>query len=282
MLKACIYALVKGYPTWDEYENLRKRNRLMHDNFNCKYGYDQILFHEGDIVPEFQKRMEEETPHLRFIDISDEFINTPEINALHQEGKVFDRNMGFKHMCRFNCSSVYHHLKEYDYIMRADDDIFFLSELEYDIIKYIADNNMIMGYGKIQHDRHPATGKTFIPFVNNYVKKNNIKMNPADINMLNYYNNFIILKTSFWFQPEVQKYIDAVLETGNIYRYRWGDSPIQAIGIRMFSKPEQWHYFNDFRYGHGSHNWINKPDSNKKPIARKQIRPPRKLNRRTK
>jgi len=49
-INACIAGLVKGEKRLEDYDGLRKRLKLLHQNFNSKYGYDNIIFHEDDIT----------------------------------------------------------------------------------------------------------------------------------------------------------------------------------------------------------------------------------------
>ena len=66
-MKAAIVGLVRGYPTIYSYSKLIKRNKLLHKNFNRRYNYPVIIFHEGNILPEHQKLMAYLTPNVTFI-----------------------------------------------------------------------------------------------------------------------------------------------------------------------------------------------------------------------
>ena len=258
---ACIFGLVKGFDTIDEYHMLRLRNKLLHENFNKKFNYDMILFHEGNITKEHQKIMMDETPNLQFININHYFRTSLENKKAHEKGNINDRDIGFKHMCRFNSIYVYKTLSNYKYIMRADDDILIRSNIDIDLFDFMNKNGIIFGYGRLKIDDHLATNNTFPLFVSEYIKKNLIKSNcdETEINCKNFYNNFYITSTDFWFRDDVQKFLYSVEKSQNIYCYRWGDSPIQAMALKIFSHHTEWFQFTNFAYTHASHNWTNYP-----------------------
>lgn len=259
-LKCAIYGLVKGYGPRNTYSKVIRRNKLLHENFNSKFNYDMILFHEGNIQEDHQEKMCNLTPNLRFIDISDRcFINTDEVTTANETGGEGINNLGYKHMCRFNSRFVFEYLKDYDYIMRADDDIYLFSQIDYDLFEFMDKNNFVYGYGRRDIDSHQRTSDTLIPFVTNYIEKNNVEImcDLEEINMQCFYNNFFIAKVSFFRSSEVQNFIMAVDESMGFFSYRWGDNPIHALIVKMFSDPSRWHKFTDFSYTHASHKWDN-------------------------
>jgi hypothetical protein len=121
-----------------------------------------------------------------------------------------------------------------------------------------------LAYGRRKVDLHGPTERTFYPWLRRWIAQNNIKMN-CSLDMItnyNFYNNFYIVEMAFWRRPDVQGYLNAIDRTYGIYRFRWGDSPIQAMAYMMFSHPREWLYLDDFRYSHGSHRWSNVRPSN--------------------
>lgn len=72
--KFVIYTLARGFEKIKDYDLLRKRNRLLHENYNQYYNHDLVIFHEGNIIEKHQEIMMNETPNLKFIDISDKYF----------------------------------------------------------------------------------------------------------------------------------------------------------------------------------------------------------------
>lgn len=261
----CIYGLVRGYQNMKDYDDLRKRNKLLHKHFNRKFNYDVVLFHEGNITQEQQNILNGDIPNLKFVDISEVcFSVTKQIkkNRVEYE-KVRERdqvNLGYMHMCRFYCYKMFKFLKHYEYIMRMDEDIFLKTEIKIDLYKFMKENKLHIGYGRRRVDGHKLTKNTFFNFVRDYVRDKNININCEmnEIDNRNFYNNFCILYTRFWFKPAVRKYLKHVDSSCGIYKYRWGDSPVQATALRLFSDSTKWYKFTEFEYTHGSHGWNNR------------------------
>lgn len=257
--KFCIYGLVRGYSQIQGYDDLRRRNKLLHENFNKNYNYDLIIFHEGNINLDHQNIIKTDIPNIIFIDISDKCFqkNTKIISNWRKSMRKY---IGYSHMCRFYGIQMYEYLKDYEYIMRFDEDIFLRSSINFDLYTFMKENDYLIGYGRRKIDGHKPTKRTFFPFIKKYINDNKIEVlcDLKEIDNRNFYNNFCILKTDFWFQENVLKYLNHIDNDYGIYRHRWGDSPIQATALRMFTSENRWYKFTEFEYGHGSHGWNNK------------------------
>jgi hypothetical protein len=267
MMKAAIIGLVRGYDKIEHYRKLIRRNRLMHRNFNRRFGYPVILFHEGNIHSDHQQILSKMTPHLCFVDISDQaFVEPPRLLS------SWRNQIGYKHMCRFYTLQIYDYIKEYDYVLRLDDDSYIQSPIHFDLFKFMRNNSLDYGYIHSEMDSHEETVATLPKFTRQYIREHRSVVphcSLSDINALYYYTNFTITRVSFWFQPEVQDYLRAVDQSLGIYQYRWGDHIIQTHALKMFSQPERLHHFQDFKYMHGSHEWKNYQPSNFRMMMRK-------------
>jgi hypothetical protein len=253
-MKAAIVGLVRGYSSIKSYWKLVRRNRLLYRNFNKRFGYPVIIFHEGNILPEHQRVISQLTPNIIFEDISGKAFVTPENIPIQ-----FQENLGYKHMCRFYAMQIYELVGEFDYILRLDDDSYIESPIKYDLFSYMQKRNLTYGYIHKDLDYHKDTVATLPVFTLEYIRKNKVQINCTldDINALYYYSNFVITSVPFWKRRNVQEYLHAVEESIGIYQYRWGDHVIQALALKMFCEPDKVHFFNDFRYSHGSHQWTN-------------------------
>lgn len=103
---------------------------------------------------------------------------------------------------------------------------------------------------------HMDTVRTLPPWVIEYVRNNSIVPSikyPSLSICMEFYNNFHIGKVSFFLRAEVQRFLKAVADSGNIWRYRWGDSPIQAFAARLFMDPLRIRQLPMFQYIHEGH-----------------------------
>ena len=252
--KAAIVGLIRGYGDLQSYFRVIRRNKLLHKNFNARYGYPVILFHEGNVCQEHRDYMSRSTPNLTFVDVGeDHFSRRPGVDQLHPA------DLGYRHMCRFYALGIYDYLTDYDYVMRLDDDSYIESKIGYNIFEFMRSNDLDYGYVKSEYDTHAETMATLPDFVRKYVLTNQITMNCdfEAIDCLHYYSNFHVTRVSFWLRNDVQKFLEAIDNDGGIYRYRWGDHVIQTLALKIYSHLSRIHLFEDFKYTHYSHRWSN-------------------------
>tara|TARA_Y100000992_G_scaffold67978_1_gene42269 strand:+ start:211 stop:1011 length:801 start_codon:yes stop_codon:yes gene_type:complete len=249
--KSVIMGLIRGHKDLKKYDdNVIKRNTLIHNNFNVRYNYPLVIFHEGNIDEGQQKYIIEKSEggkNIKFVNISADW-------TMDMTGGMKDpwKNCaGFNKMCRFYSFPVYKYLQEYDYAMRLDDDSFIETEIKYDIFEDMHKNNLDYGYVRRKKDIHKPTIKTFVPFCKKYFNK---ELYPVQ----NFYNNFHVSRINFWNNPEIKVFFDAVEETGNIKNQRWGDSNIQAVCVKNWSSKEKIKAYTDFVYMHGSGPYTNR------------------------
>lgn len=61
----------------------------------------------------------------------------------------------------------------------------------------------------------------------------------ADDTALLFYNNFEVAHVPFFFRPEVRHWTAAVMDSGGIYKYRWGDAVLRYLTLALFAEPNQ-------------------------------------------
>lgn len=114
---------------------------------------------------------------------------------------------GYKYMCKFFAMDIYEHLVEFDYYMRCDTDCFMV-QLNYDIFQWAADNDVGYGFAVRKMEAHKPTKERFPKFVDNYIRRCNVKASaPMDFSLqicFNFYNNWHIGRVSFFTRPDVK------------------------------------------------------------------------------
>lgn len=246
-----IMGLIRGHKDLKKYDDVIKRNNLIHVNFNNRYNYPLIIFHEGNIDENQQKYILEKSygkENISFVDISEDWNVLDMTNGMKDPWKKCG---GFNKMCRFYSYPVYKYLKQYDYAMRLDDDSFIETEIKYDIFEDMHKNGYDYGFIRRKKDIHKPTIQTFVPFCKNYFNK---ELYPIQ----NFYNNFHTTRIKFWENPEIKDFFDAVEKTDNIKLKRWGDSNIQAVCVKNWSSQEKIKQYDDFVYTHGSGPYTNR------------------------
>lgn len=254
MKRNAIVCLIRGRKDVSGYDDLIERNRSLERHYKPFGKCDNLIFHEGDVTHEHQEYIAGATGNCRFVplpqdcfsrDIADGFL-------------PYETNwrLGYKHMCRFFAVQIFPLLQSYDYYWRLDDDCVLHGELPFDPFEELARENRVYGFVRKKKDGHLLTSETLPNVARQYLKEfMPHKVTSVDVSVTNYYNNFHVSKVAFWLRSEVKAFLRYIDDAGGIYKYRWGDSTIQAIALRMFSSPEERYRYSGIRYEHKSHNW---------------------------
>lgn len=242
--------------------NLKRSLSLLDANFNDRFKYPVIIFHEDfdeKLIKDIQKCTHS---NLRFERIQfkiPSFLNRKEIPKI-----VYSLDCGFtigyRHMCRFMSGLIFQHpaVRDYCYLWRLDTDSFLLDKIDYDVFELMKKNDYIYGYICILKEvAEVVTG--LWEATKTYIEENNIK--PTFLNRFlsngvwdrsYYYTNFEISKIDFWRSDGALSYFNYLDKTGGIYKYRWGDHVIHLLTIAMFVPENKVHQFSDIAYNHGS------------------------------
>ena len=148
-MRAAIYYLVQP----KRIESLLRSLQNIDKYFNDKFHYPVILFHEGDFTAEHRQRVENATKSDVYFQTLTfalpAFITGPV--AKMQCGK----DIGYRHMCRFHSKLIYELdiVQNLDYIWRLDDDSFIMSDVIYDVFRYMSEHDLLYGYKIINNDK---------------------------------------------------------------------------------------------------------------------------------
>ena len=246
--KAVIYYLTRTA----KLESLNLSLKSLDKQFNDKFRYPIIIFHEDELVPNIPNIRMYTNSAIFFQQVKfsiPSFLPRPVPLVVPYSRKGF----GYRHMCRFHAKIVYQLpvLWGFDYYMRLDDDSFFLSNVTYDWFKYMRDNDYLYGYKRIQQDL-PIVIRGLWKAAKDYIIKKEIKtqffqkFNHRSM----FYNNFEISAASIWQNSNYSEYIDYIDRLGGIYYYRWGDAPIKTTAVTMFVPRQRTHKFDDIAYTH--------------------------------
>lgn len=229
---------------------LLKSLKSLDDNFNDKYHYPVVLFHENLSANDMDRIRSSTKSDVYFQRIRFEIPDFLPSNIV----KVKDGySIGYKHMSRFQSKIIYEQpiIRGFEYEWRLDDDSFILQPIKFDILDYMQRRGLQYGYVLI-------TNEDLRYIVNlwesssNYIAVNSIT--PTFFNTWNrkliFYNNFEVSRLSLWLSEDYQKFIDYIDRLGGIYHNRWGDAPIKTIAVSIFVPQNETHLFKDIAYKH--------------------------------
>lgn len=273
-MRLATVALTRGYPTLEPYSLLINRNKHVLKTLYTPgtAGIDNIIFHEGNIPPAHQQYIQQQTPDLplTFINVhatptnafrhSNIHLNDPP-NVTHPTYESNAFPLGYKHMCHFWFIDFLEACKEYDYIIRVDEDCFIqYSPTLHDLaksmrqrqVKYVTpflcpkdNDDVTVGLPELAHK---------------YCQDNNVSMAPWREHKLPYTNCMVVdIKHFLYHSPLYQGYAALVHNSGAIYINRWGDLPLWGVVVTNFLSPGQFEVDSSIRYYHESHKKMVNP-----------------------
>lgn len=256
-MRGAIVLLTRGYPHVEWYEKLIKRNAYIYENFNknLETQYPLVIFHEGNISQEHQNFIlqYERNADVRFIDISSHFRWPASIPLSSVKDHAF--HPGYRLMCAFNCFHIWNYVKDFDYIMRVDEDCL-IGELKYDIFKHMEENSMHYLVSRFSEETHPLTNETLPPVAHSLLGDKWAVSDYDQHNLWVPYTNLYVAKTALFLQPDVQEFLLKLTSDERFLTHRWGDHVTMGIILKAFSKPEKVSHIHNFIFYHGSHHCI--------------------------
>ncbi|CAE8615866.1 unnamed protein product [Polarella glacialis] len=266
--RIAVMALLKGGATLGDYQDFLQSRKCLRDAWGVSHlnlsldSWDEVVFHEGGIPETVQKEIQKVLRNVIFVDVHrwggfdpsvehmKDTLQVPVDSAFEVGGHHPDT--GYHHMCRFFARQWMHALRKYDYAMRVDQDV--CIETIGDVYSTMQSNNAVFGYVLFTVEEHQRTVLTLQAWLEYYMFSRGIRprKEPVDAEQV-YFTNLFVTNVSWWFQDEVQRFLDAIDRSGGIYAHGWGDAPIQTAALHMFAKPETLLHV-QMDYSHGSKN----------------------------
>jgi hypothetical protein len=163
-------------------------------------------------------------------------------------------------MCRFHCYYIWQYTKEFDYVMRLDEDCV-LTSAAFDPIELLSEACGDFAVAAFAEETHELTNQTLTLFVNNFIKTiDQPTRKSSPYNQVFPHTNLYVTRTGFWRQPEVQQFLYAIVCNRDSIRFRWGDLPVLGVALNMFAAPAKIYLMSEIGYRHASHDWTFAPE----------------------
>lgn len=257
-MKSAIVVLTRGYSDIKKYTTLINRNRCIAVNFYLQLtnpeNYDIIIFHEGNITLPQQQYIQSQSPRLPLTFRKVNFLNTKIKNTTLCPPTSLSNNFtaGYKNMCYFWSISFLEYLKDYQYIIRIDEDCF-IKSIPTNIIDTYKENNIQFSSPYFQGPDDPNVTVGMYKFFTDFLKNNNIT--GINSNITCPYTNVSIINIQYFRQnPIIIKLLFELNKCGCIFSNRWGDLPIWGYILNYFIQPQFFKEDKSISYFHGSHN----------------------------
>jgi hypothetical protein len=203
-----------------------------------------VLFHEGNVAPEHQRLIEAETPSLKFTWIQIPFQFPRDVPLPHETISTFHDGRcypGYHVMCEFHTCDVWDHLKDYDVVLRVDEDCILESEKWTDVFTCVSPE---VPYRTPMFDveTHELTNATLPVWLGE---------DSGFYDQTMPYTNVFVTRMDVWNREDVRAWIERVRESRGCIKYRWGDHVLHSIILKKFGIGHG--TMDGYNYYHGSH-----------------------------
>lgn len=258
--------------------------------FNHKYKYPWTFFNDQEFSEEFKQNVTKAVAgNFTFVKLDAADWEQPEwidphradiaMQDLLKENIQYADKISYHRMCRWNSGPAFTHpaLAGYKYYWRVEPKTSFFCDVDYDVFRYMADNDKVYGFVINIYDE-PKTIRTLWPtsveffdehpdYLSNH---NSLKWlthtgRPEFNSIANgystchFWSNFEVGSLDFFRSKKYQDYFSYLDRAGGFFYERWGDAPVHAIAVGMMADRDQVHYFKDIGYFHFP--YYNCPDS---------------------
>jgi alpha 1,2-mannosyltransferase len=267
--RAAIISLVRN----EELDGILQSMRQLELRWNHKYRYPWIFFSERPFTPTFiaatsnltsASTSYEEIPHSHWktpswID-TDRYMTS--LSYLDHIGVGKGHMLSYHAMCRWNSGFFYAHpaLASYDFYWRVEPDVHFFCDIEYDVFRFMRDNDLKYGFNMNILDDARSFPSLWSQ-TKDFISKNPYLLHPdADLDWLldstgtynncQFFSNFEIGSLDFFRGEANEAYFQHLDTRGGFYYERFGDAPIHTLSTSLFlPKSQQW-FFRDIGYQH--------------------------------
>ena len=229
------------------------RLQLVDDNFQDNFTTPLLIMHSGKL---YEAQLVQVSTMMKrpvlFLNIADAFRLFP-INFDPCQATTSYRVRGkwnYLLMIRFWFKFIFElpQLKDYEYIMRLDDDSQMIGKW-INVFDEMRAKNAVYFANNVDVDLEeqlPGTMK-LKEVTDKYIQQNNVIVKQSDMlngafsnnTVRNYYNNFEVSKVEFFQRQNVRRWVDAIDATQGIFKYRWGDAVLRYLTLAIFARRQE-------------------------------------------
>lgn len=185
------------------------------------------------------------------------------VKFLAEQDVQYADKISYHQMCRWNSGMFYKHpaLADMTYYWRVEPNVHFFCDVDYDVFRYMQDNNKTYGFTINLYDSPasipslwPETQK-FIAEHPEYVHENNAMDWLTDkvrrpkhnkkangYSTCHFWSNFEIADMRFWRSKAYEDYFNHLDRAGGFFYERWGDAPVHSVALGLFEDASRIHW----------------------------------------
>ncbi|KAI9499717.1 nucleotide-diphospho-sugar transferase [Zychaea mexicana] len=274
-VRACFVILVRNR----ELNGIVGTIEQIEQRFNKKYQYPYIFLNDDDFTQDFIDTTSAlTTAGTRYGKLDSQMWGYPPFidqnlaadkrAEMAKLGIPYAESESYRHMCRFQSGFFFRHplLDEFDYYWRLEPDVDYHCDLDYDVFKFMRNNNKKYGFN-IAFREFGATVPSLWQTVKDFerdrpevvkhwpIKEDSLYRFITDddggsYNLCHFWTNFEIASLSLWRSNDYLKFFNYLDQSGGFFYERWGDAPVHSIAASMMLRKDEFHFFNDIGYRH--------------------------------
>ena len=269
-VKATFVSLARNSELYDLIQAIRR----VEDRFNRKFNYDWVFLNDEDFSQEFidlttaivsgkTKYGKIPKEHWSYPEWIDQKKAAETRRVMKEKNIIYGDLESYRHMCRFESGFFWRNelMEEYDWYWRVEPGIKIHCDLDYDLFKFMEDNDKVYGFTISIHEFEATIPslwqhtKDFIKLHPEHIADNNLldfisNDKGETYNLCHFWSNFEVGSLAFWRSKAYRDYFEYLDKTGGFFYERWGDAPIHSIAAALFLPREKVHYFEDVGYTH--------------------------------
>ncbi|CAF1360484.1 unnamed protein product [Rotaria sordida] len=223
-----IHSIIQFYPT------------------NNNYLYPLIIFHDENFTISMRRQILSCVLNTKKkIKISFELVKF-RTKIKIDPGSRSNKPIAYRLMCRFWTYDVFYHPAiirgKYDYLIRMDDDSYFMDKFETDIFLYMDNQKLDYIYRSIYYEPYSSMD----PILKRFLKRNILQLGCI-------YNNFFVIRLKWYYESKrVQDFVHELIQDNFMLREYIGDGCIHSAMLEVDNQVRVKHLMN-FPYGHNFH-----------------------------
>ncbi|RCK59143.1 putative mannosyltransferase MNT3 [Candida viswanathii] len=253
-----------------EVYSVRETLQNIQDRFNNKFNYDYTFLNNEPFTSEFIYLVSTLVSggRLNFGLIPQSHwsypphINVTQVDIVRQLpiDVPYWSSESYRHMCRYYSGFFYKHeyVRQYRYYWRIEPGIKIYCDIADDVFRLMRQQDKKYGF-VISLFEYSETIPGLWHAVRDYVESRGLRereLLPMLLNEKNWYNlchfwsNFEIASLDVFDNPQYEDLFGFLDERGGFYYERWGDAPVHSIGVALFLKKLEIHFFENVGYYH--------------------------------
>jgi mannosyltransferase len=184
---------------------------------------------------------------------------------LKRAGVQYAALKSYHQMCRWNSGLFYKHpvLADTRYYWRVEPNVHFFCRVDYDVFRYMHDNNKTYGFTVSLYD-DPNTLPSLWPATEEFleVEANQAHLHPNNAwgwltdklrrpdhtrrangySTCHFWTNFEVADMDFWRGRAYEDYFAHLDRAGGFFYERWGDAPVHSIALGLFEDKSRIHW----------------------------------------